>query len=118
MTKKKNCTIIATILLLATSSASMAETLSSSSILSLAGKTLSNERATVTLKEDGTLKGLLGKKAFSGTWKEEDGKYCRIIPAFKIDGCQDVIEVKDADNNVIGYEFRDPGESSGRKYYL
>lgn len=70
------------------------------------------------IKSDGTLYVVFGGKKHVGTWEKKNGQYCRSLPSFNLDGCQNVVSVLDKKGKFIGVEFRDPGNDSGNRYFL
>ena len=88
-------------------------------VQSILGKNLTNDQVSESvISADGTLSGVYSGTAYSGTWDIRDGKYCRAIPAFNVDGCQDVVALANADGEVVAVEFRNPGEDSGNRYTI
>jgi hypothetical protein len=62
----------------------------------VAGKTASNDLATVTIHRDGRVTGVSDGQAFAGTWEWRDGYWCRTItaPVTVAEDCQ-VWELRD-----------------------
>ncbi len=83
------------------------------------GKTFSNAQVTDgKINADGTLSGVYNGSAYSGTWENKNGQYCRTIKEFNSTKCQDAVAVTNADGAITGIEFRDIGKTKGNPYYF
>jgi hypothetical protein len=98
----------------------LAATADTTSTLKLAlDRNLSNEKVSESMiRSDGTLYGKYQGKAYDGTWELKGGEYCRKISNFKIDGCQNVVPITDADGKLTGIRFVDLGKTTGNPYYF
>lgn len=86
---------------------------------SILGKNLTNDQVSQSsINADGTLSGVYNGTAYSGTWEIKNGQYCREIPAFNANGCQDVVALANAEGQVVAVEFRNPGADSGNRYNI
>ena len=86
---------------------------------SIIGKNLTNAKVSESyINADGTLSGVYAGTSYTGTWSLKGGQYCRKIPAFKVNGCQEIVGVADDSGKITAVEFRDPGASKGNRYKI
>ncbi len=76
-----------------------------------------NKVSEAVISQDGTFYIVLRGKRYQGTWEGTADKYCRKIPALKVNGCQTIIGFHEG-NVLTSVEFRNLGKKSGNRYQL